>query len=214
MDFELSDEQKDVQKAAREFAQGEFDPDLALDLDQSGAFELRRRRIRGPESDSDRAVQESPVDVRGERRECELVVRLGEQLPVRAEQEPAPRRVRSEGAGDGVGRTDDAQAGLRFVETLLREAAVEHERQTRVDRDLNGAVDRSGVEHHEGERLQAGRRCRALRSRIRAAGAATVREHCCNEHAPPRALSMILHPPRVPGPPRDRQSHRLVGGSR
>jgi alkylation response protein AidB-like acyl-CoA dehydrogenase len=38
MDFELSDEHKDVQKAAREFAQGEFDPDLVLELDQSGAF--------------------------------------------------------------------------------------------------------------------------------------------------------------------------------
>src|SRR4030043_1655839 len=38
MDFELSDEQKDVQRAAREFAQGEFDPDLALELDQSGKF--------------------------------------------------------------------------------------------------------------------------------------------------------------------------------
>ena len=38
MDFELSDEHKDVQKAAREFAQGEFDPDLALELDQSGTF--------------------------------------------------------------------------------------------------------------------------------------------------------------------------------
>ena len=38
MDFELSDEQKDVQKAAREFAQGEFDPDLALELDRKGKF--------------------------------------------------------------------------------------------------------------------------------------------------------------------------------
>jgi alkylation response protein AidB-like acyl-CoA dehydrogenase len=38
MDFRLSDEQKDVQKAAREFAQGEFDPDLALELDESGKF--------------------------------------------------------------------------------------------------------------------------------------------------------------------------------
>jgi alkylation response protein AidB-like acyl-CoA dehydrogenase len=38
MDFELSDEQKDVQRAAREFAQGEFDPDLALELDQTGQF--------------------------------------------------------------------------------------------------------------------------------------------------------------------------------
>src|SRR4030066_2371097 len=38
MDFELSDEQKDVQKAAREFAQGEFDPDLALEMDRSGKF--------------------------------------------------------------------------------------------------------------------------------------------------------------------------------
>ncbi len=38
MNFELTDEQKDIQKAAREFAQGEFDPDLALELDQTGAF--------------------------------------------------------------------------------------------------------------------------------------------------------------------------------
>ena len=38
MDFRLSDEQKDVQKAAREFAQGEFDPDLALELDEGGKF--------------------------------------------------------------------------------------------------------------------------------------------------------------------------------
>jgi alkylation response protein AidB-like acyl-CoA dehydrogenase len=38
MDFELTDEQKDIQNAAKEFAQGEFDPDLALELDQSGKF--------------------------------------------------------------------------------------------------------------------------------------------------------------------------------
>jgi len=38
MDFNLSEEQKDVQKAAREFAQGEFDPDLALELDRKGKF--------------------------------------------------------------------------------------------------------------------------------------------------------------------------------
>ncbi len=37
MDFELTDEQKDIQRAAREFAQGEFDPDLALELDEKGA---------------------------------------------------------------------------------------------------------------------------------------------------------------------------------
>ncbi|MDI6761979.1 MAG: acyl-CoA dehydrogenase family protein [Thermodesulfobacteriota bacterium] len=38
MDFELSDEQKDVQKAAMEFSKGEFDPDLALELDRNGQF--------------------------------------------------------------------------------------------------------------------------------------------------------------------------------
>ena len=38
MNFELSDEQKDIQKAAKGFAQGEFDPDLALELDQAGKF--------------------------------------------------------------------------------------------------------------------------------------------------------------------------------
>ena len=38
MDFELSSEQKDIQRAAAEFAQGEFDPDLARELDQAGQF--------------------------------------------------------------------------------------------------------------------------------------------------------------------------------
>lgn len=38
MNFELSNEQKDVQKAAREFAQGEFDPELALEFDQNAKF--------------------------------------------------------------------------------------------------------------------------------------------------------------------------------
>jgi alkylation response protein AidB-like acyl-CoA dehydrogenase len=38
MDFELSDEQRDVQRAAMEFARGEFVPDLALELDQTGQF--------------------------------------------------------------------------------------------------------------------------------------------------------------------------------
>jgi alkylation response protein AidB-like acyl-CoA dehydrogenase len=38
MDFELSSEQKDVQRAATEFARGEFDPDLVLELDESGTF--------------------------------------------------------------------------------------------------------------------------------------------------------------------------------
>lgn len=38
MEFELSEEQKDIQKAAEEFAQGEFDPDLAFELDQKGQF--------------------------------------------------------------------------------------------------------------------------------------------------------------------------------
>jgi alkylation response protein AidB-like acyl-CoA dehydrogenase len=38
MDFELTEEQKDIQKAAGEFAQGEFDPDLAIELDQEGRF--------------------------------------------------------------------------------------------------------------------------------------------------------------------------------
>jgi alkylation response protein AidB-like acyl-CoA dehydrogenase len=38
MNFELSEEQIDIQKAAMEFAQGEFDPDVALDLDRTGQF--------------------------------------------------------------------------------------------------------------------------------------------------------------------------------
>ena len=45
MDFSLTKEQKDIQKAAREFAQGEFDPDVALDLEKKGyyPFEIRKR---------------------------------------------------------------------------------------------------------------------------------------------------------------------------
>jgi alkylation response protein AidB-like acyl-CoA dehydrogenase len=38
MDFELSNEQKDVQRAATEFAKGEFDPDLVLELDEGEKF--------------------------------------------------------------------------------------------------------------------------------------------------------------------------------
>ncbi len=38
MDFELTDEQKDIQRAAREFAQGEFDRDLAMELEREHTF--------------------------------------------------------------------------------------------------------------------------------------------------------------------------------
>ncbi|NWF91892.1 MAG: acyl-CoA/acyl-ACP dehydrogenase [Syntrophaceae bacterium] len=38
MDFNLTEEQRDIQKAAREFAQGEFDPDLTIEMDQAGKF--------------------------------------------------------------------------------------------------------------------------------------------------------------------------------
>ncbi|RPJ72314.1 MAG: acyl-CoA dehydrogenase [Desulfobacteraceae bacterium] len=38
MDFELSKSQKEIQKAAREFARGEFDKDLALELDRKHEF--------------------------------------------------------------------------------------------------------------------------------------------------------------------------------
>jgi len=38
MDFELTQEQKDIQKAAREFAQGEFDKEKILEWEQTHAF--------------------------------------------------------------------------------------------------------------------------------------------------------------------------------
>lgn len=38
MDFELTQEQKDIQKAVREFAQGEFDKEMALEYDQREDF--------------------------------------------------------------------------------------------------------------------------------------------------------------------------------
>ncbi len=38
MDFRLTDEQSDIQQAAREFAQGEFDRDLAMELEREHAF--------------------------------------------------------------------------------------------------------------------------------------------------------------------------------
>jgi len=38
MDFRLTREQKDIQMAAREFAQGEFDPDVALELEKEGQY--------------------------------------------------------------------------------------------------------------------------------------------------------------------------------
>ena len=38
MDFELTKSQKEIQKAARDFAKGEFDKDLALELDKKHEF--------------------------------------------------------------------------------------------------------------------------------------------------------------------------------
>ena len=38
MDFRLSVEQRDIQKAAREFAEGEFDRDLAMEMDRDHVF--------------------------------------------------------------------------------------------------------------------------------------------------------------------------------
>jgi len=45
MDFRLSKEQEDIKKAAREFAGGEFDPDVALELEKEGQypFEILKR---------------------------------------------------------------------------------------------------------------------------------------------------------------------------
>ena len=40
MDFTLTTEQRDIQKAASEFAKGEFDPDAALDYDLRQQFPL------------------------------------------------------------------------------------------------------------------------------------------------------------------------------
>ena len=36
MDFALDKTQKDIQKAARDFAKGEFDKELALELEEKG----------------------------------------------------------------------------------------------------------------------------------------------------------------------------------
>jgi alkylation response protein AidB-like acyl-CoA dehydrogenase len=38
MDFELTKSQKEIQKAAREFARGEFDKELALEMDKKHQF--------------------------------------------------------------------------------------------------------------------------------------------------------------------------------
>ena len=38
MDFSLTTEQRDIQKAAEEFAKGEFDPDAALEYDEKQEF--------------------------------------------------------------------------------------------------------------------------------------------------------------------------------
>ncbi len=38
MDFALTTEQKDIQKAAREFAEGEFDRELAMELERTGTY--------------------------------------------------------------------------------------------------------------------------------------------------------------------------------
>jgi hypothetical protein len=40
MDFDLTKEQADIQKAAREFAKGEFDPELVLEYDRNQQFPI------------------------------------------------------------------------------------------------------------------------------------------------------------------------------
>jgi hypothetical protein len=42
MDFELDKEQRDIQKAVRQFVKAEFDKDYMLDLSQRTGFRLRR----------------------------------------------------------------------------------------------------------------------------------------------------------------------------
>ncbi len=44
MDFELNMEQKEIIKAAREFAEGEFDPQLAMELERSHQFPFEIRK--------------------------------------------------------------------------------------------------------------------------------------------------------------------------
>ena len=41
MDFELTKSQKEIQKAAREFARGEFDKDRALEMDKTYEFPIK-----------------------------------------------------------------------------------------------------------------------------------------------------------------------------
>ena len=41
MEFRLTKPQKEIQKAAREFAKGEFDKELAQEMDKSGTFPTR-----------------------------------------------------------------------------------------------------------------------------------------------------------------------------
>ena len=36
MEFELTNEQQDIQKAVRDFAKGEFNKDLAMELEEKG----------------------------------------------------------------------------------------------------------------------------------------------------------------------------------
>ena len=44
MDFELSIEQKEIVKAAREFAEGEFDPQLAMEMEKTHQFPFDIRK--------------------------------------------------------------------------------------------------------------------------------------------------------------------------
>ena len=48
MDFELTKSQKDILKAAKEFAKGEFDKELAIELDRKHEFpkKIWKRHLR------------------------------------------------------------------------------------------------------------------------------------------------------------------------
>ena len=57
MDFELTKSQTEIQRAARDFAKGEFDPELKGELERTGDVILGRRRNPGGKQNAPRQPQ-------------------------------------------------------------------------------------------------------------------------------------------------------------
>jgi acyl-CoA dehydrogenase len=65
MDFKLTEEQKEIKRAAREFAEKEFTPELALEYDQKEEFPMDALQEGSPKLDLQACEYQQEYDGQG-----------------------------------------------------------------------------------------------------------------------------------------------------